>query len=80
MHLSAAALRKYPYGGHFKFSMYIAPMIYLVMGAGCAALVGIQSTKKTPSQFRLTVTIVLGLISLIGLGSLLREARDGSHG
>jgi hypothetical protein len=73
MHLGAAALRKYPYGGHFKFSMYIAPMIYLVMGIGCAVLVGIQSAKKTPRQFALTVAIVLGLISTIGVGSIVRD-------
>lgn len=73
MHLAAAALQKYPYGGHFKFSMYIAPMIYLVMGVGCAVLVGIQSGKKTASQFGRTATVVLVLISGIGVGSLLRD-------
>ncbi len=73
MHLAAAALQKYPYGGHFKFSMYIAPMIYLVMGVGCAVLVGIQSRKKTASQFGLTATVVLVLISAIGVGSLIRD-------
>lgn len=73
MHLGAAALRKYPYGGHFKFSMYIAPMIYLVMGVGSAVLVGIRSTKKTKKQFTLTVAIVLILISLIGVGSIVRD-------
>jgi hypothetical protein len=74
MHLGAAALRKYPYGGHFKFSMYIAPMIYLVMGVGCAVLVGIQVRRKNRFQFKLTAHIVLGLISLIGLGSMMRDS------
>ncbi|MFC1766304.1 hypothetical protein ACFL6U_30035 [Planctomycetota bacterium] len=73
MHLTAAALRKYPYGGHFKFSMYIAPMIYLVMGTGCAMLVGIRSTKKTSVQFARTVTVVLILIGSIGVGSIVRD-------
>ncbi|MCG8683561.1 MAG: hypothetical protein MI892_01695, partial [Desulfobacterales bacterium] len=73
MHMGAAALKKYPYGGHFKFSMYIAPMIYFVMGTGCAVMMAIDSKRKNAKQFALTVTIVLGLISLIGIGSIVRD-------
>ena len=32
LHFAAAALHRYPYGGHVKFSMYVAPMIYLFFG------------------------------------------------
>lgn len=73
MHLGAAALQKYPYGGHFKFSMYIAPMIALVTGVGCAVLMGIQSDRKNARQMSLTATIVLSLIASIAVGSLLRD-------
>jgi hypothetical protein len=38
LHLAAAALHRYPYGGHVKFSMYAAPMIYFIMGLGLAVL------------------------------------------
>jgi hypothetical protein len=37
LHFVAAALHRYPYGGHVKFSMYAAPMITVLMAIGAAA-------------------------------------------
>ena len=34
LHFVAAALQKYPYGGHVKFSQYLAPMICCLIGVG----------------------------------------------
>jgi 4-amino-4-deoxy-L-arabinose transferase-like glycosyltransferase len=73
IHLTAAALRLYPYGGHVKFSMYIAPMIYLVMGLGVAALVGGISRKKPPTQVARTLSVILIFIGCIGAGSIIRD-------
>ena len=74
MHMGAAALQKYPYGGHFKFSMYIAPMIYLIMGVGCAVWVGARIQRQTTRQFQRTCTTVLILISSIGVVSMIRDS------
>ncbi|WP_010588152.1 ArnT family glycosyltransferase [Schlesneria paludicola] len=38
LHLLAAALQKYPYGGHVKFSQHLAPMICCLGGVGLAQL------------------------------------------
>ena len=37
VNLFAAAIGRYPYGGHFKFSMYFGPAICLIAGWGMAA-------------------------------------------
>ena len=38
LHWVAAALQRYPYGGHVKFSQYLAPMICVTAGVGLAQL------------------------------------------
>ena len=38
VHLVAAALHRYPYGGHVKFSMHLGPAICLLAGLGGARL------------------------------------------
>src|SRR5262249_4896353 len=38
--LAAAALHRYPYGGHMKFTMHLAPAICLLAGLGTAAWLG----------------------------------------
>jgi hypothetical protein len=44
LHFLAAALQRYPYGGHVKFSQYLAPMIC------CLAAVGISQVLEWLSQ------------------------------
>ncbi len=39
LHLLAAALQRYPYGGHVKFSQYLAPMICCLAAVGLARFV-----------------------------------------
>lgn len=46
LHLLAAALQKYPYGGHVKFSQYLAPMICCLAGVGIAQFVDFISRRQ----------------------------------
>jgi len=39
------------YAGHVKFSMYVAPMIYLLLGVGIAALLGLDLRRGHPARF-----------------------------
>ncbi len=73
MHLAAAAAQRYPYGGHVKFSLYAAPMIYLVMGIGCAAILGPKRGQRPPAQWVKSAVVVLLVISGIGLGSIISD-------
>jgi hypothetical protein len=73
MHLGAAALQQYPYGGHVKFSMYVAPMIYLIMGIGCAALMRIKSGDGSCARRIRTIVVALLIIGGLGIGSMVRD-------
>ena len=42
--IAAAAFQKYPYGGHVKFSQYLAPMICCLAAAGAAQILSWSAT------------------------------------
>jgi hypothetical protein len=73
MHLGAAALQRYPYGGHVKFSMYAAPMIYLIMGIGCGSFIRIRKGRAPDARWVRTVVAVLLVIACLGAGSMARD-------
>lgn len=73
LHFLAALMRRYPYGGHVKFSMYFAPMVYVFMGVGVAVLVGHQARKKSSDRVARTATIALVIIGAIGVTSVARD-------
>ena len=71
LHFLAAALQKYPYGGHVKFSQYLAPMIC------CLAAVGIVQLLDWRTRFGYSArtgfawaTIIL---AAIGCGDMARD-------
>jgi hypothetical protein len=66
LHMIAAFAQRFPYGGHPKFSMYLAPIICLVAGQGVALL------PKRPRG----VVIISLLLGAIAVGSI---ARDVTH-
>ena len=70
LHFAAAALKRYPYGGHVKFSMYVAPMIYLFFGIGIAALLGLDLRKDKRADFVRNLRIVLILAVVMGAGKI----------
>jgi hypothetical protein len=71
----AAALHKYPYGGHARMTLYIAPGICMLMGLGIAG--GLERlnvlTTGRYNRPRLALGVVLFLLSAMGAGSLLRD-------
>jgi hypothetical protein len=71
LHFLAAALQRYPYGGHVKFSQYLAPMIC------CLAAVGIAQCLQWQSKWRYPVSgsfaWAASLLVLIGGGSIARD-------
>ncbi|MEX1095892.1 MAG: glycosyltransferase family 39 protein [Planctomycetales bacterium] len=51
VHLAAAALERYPYGGHVKFSQHLAPSICLLAGLGGTVWVGLLRGRATSDEF-----------------------------
>jgi len=71
LHFLAAMLQKYPYGGHVKFSQYLAPMIC------CLTAVGVVQSFVWWSSRGLSVrrALVCGytLLAAIGFGVIVRD-------
>ena len=71
LHFLAAALQKYPYGGHVKFSLYLAPMIC------CLAAVGVAQILQWRSSQGYSVKAAFGwgcvVCVAIGCGSIARD-------
>ena len=73
IHLGAAALQRYPYGGHVKFSLYVAPMIYLTMGVGCAVLLRWKRGSHPAAECSRNALAVLLIVGGIGVGSIISD-------
>lgn len=71
LHLVAAALQKYPYGGHVKFSQYLAPMICCLAGAGMAQIVTWCSRRQDGVKTGLAFASVVCIA--IGCGAIVRD-------
>ena len=52
LNLLAAALRRYPYGGHMRLTMYDAPIVSILAGIGACWLVG-RAKRRESHQTRL---------------------------
>ena len=74
LNFGAAALQKYPYGGHVKFSMFIAPMLCLVMAVGIAAVLNNHAGRASIKNTGTVMVVILSIISAIGLGTIVRDA------
>jgi hypothetical protein len=79
--LAAATLRKYPYGGHFKFNLYAAPAMCLVIGYGLAELSRRWSARVSPILFRRALLASLAAVALVtSVRSLQRPFKSlGDH-
>lgn len=64
LHFIAAALQKYPYGGHVKFSQYLAPMICCLAAVGMVQVLAWFSrrgySERTGVVLGITVCLVIG--------------------
>ncbi|HWB09078.1 MAG TPA: glycosyltransferase family 39 protein [Pirellulales bacterium] len=71
LNLVAAMLGRFPYGGHVKFSQYLAPAICLLLGIGAAAL--ISAGRGGDEVRRRCLRIALVVLALIPLGTMARD-------
>lgn len=71
LNMAAALMGRFPYGGHVKFSQYLAPAICILLGAGGAAL--LARGKALPQSRRRALAAALGLLSLIAIGTIARD-------
>ncbi|HJT32137.1 MAG TPA: hypothetical protein VJ783_08840 [Pirellulales bacterium] len=69
--MAAALMGRFPYGGHVKFSQYLAPAICILLGAGGAAL--LARGQALPQSRRRGLAAVLGLLALIAIGTIARD-------
>ena len=79
----AAALHRFPYGGHARMTLFLAPAFCLLIAFGLtAALAWIEgaATSRSPAAWAWPAaetlngcTIALGLLALLGAGSWLRD-------
>jgi hypothetical protein len=69
----AAALHRYPYGGHMRFGLYLAPVFCLLAGLGGWEIVRRLHGGRIPRQ---ALAAVLGLLFVIGATNV---ARDIAH-
>ena len=72
----AAALHRFPYGGHARMTLFLAPAFCLLIAFGlAAALTWIEARRRVPSAgtMRSGCTIALTLLALLGAGSWLRD-------
>ncbi|MCL5279298.1 MAG: glycosyltransferase family 39 protein, partial [Planctomycetes bacterium] len=76
LHLLAAVMKRYPYGTHVKFSMHVAPMIYILLSVGIVALLGLDLRKGKTACFVRNLRIVLIIAAALGLAFI---TRDLSH-
>lgn len=74
LHFLAAALQKYPYGGHVKFSQYLAPMICCLIGVGIVQLLELWTTRYRLSTRPGFVAWCL-VLAAIGCGGIVRDMR-----
>jgi len=71
LNLTAAALHRYPYGGHFKFAQHLGPLICLLAGLGGAAWVAWLAPRRRLGTALLAASLLFPL--LVGIGSVIRD-------
>jgi hypothetical protein len=69
--LAAAFMGRFPYGGHVKFSQYLAPAICLLIGIGGGAI--LSAGREAAVIRRRKLVIALLVLSLIPLGTMARD-------
>ncbi|MBN2291579.1 MAG: glycosyltransferase family 39 protein [Pirellulales bacterium] len=68
----AALIHRYPYGGHVRFALYLAPAVCLLAGLGAAALL-VRRGKSGKKQGRPAVIVVVALFVIIAGVSIVRD-------
>ena len=71
LHFLAAALQRYPYGGHVKFSQYLAPLICCLAAVGIVQAMEWWSRRGFSARRALACDCVL--LAAIGFGVIARD-------
>jgi hypothetical protein len=71
LHFLAALLQKYPYGGHVKFSQYLAPAICCLAAAGIVESFAWWSSRGV--SVRRSLACGCALLAAIGFGVVVRD-------
>jgi hypothetical protein len=72
---AAAALQKYPYGGHFKFSLFLAPWICMLLGCGLAS-VAPSLCRRLAWTGQSSPKIVRGMLAVLAAIGVMTSVRD----
>jgi 4-amino-4-deoxy-L-arabinose transferase-like glycosyltransferase len=68
---AAAAVHCYPYGGHPRLVLYMAPIFCLLTGLGAARLTAALGQRRWPASA--PVSCLLALLVVIGIGCSVRD-------
>jgi len=71
LNIVAALLGRYPYGGHVKFSQFLAPAICLLLATGSTTLLGRRRGRAVP--VRRALAGGLAFCALIAAGTIARD-------
>jgi hypothetical protein len=71
LNLTAAALQRYPYGGHMKFAQHLSPLICVLAGIGAAAWLSAWASR--PPWGRAVLAAMLLGAAAVGIGSVVRD-------
>jgi hypothetical protein len=71
LNLVAALMERFPYGGHVKFSQYLAPAICLLLGTGGAALLSSGTDAVLIRRRKLFAALIV--LACIPLGTMARD-------
>jgi len=71
LHFFAAMLQRYPYGGHVKFSQYLAPMICCLVAVGAAQALAWWAARPVFARRSLAWSCIL--LAAIGFGVVVRD-------
>lgn len=77
--LAAAFAGKYPYGGHARISLFLAPSMCLLIGAGIGQSTG-WLRRARRRRWRTVVAVVLLLIPIAGMVKDCLDALAAHHG
>ncbi len=70
LNLAAAAMHRYPYGGHVRLAMHLAPSVCLLAGVGLATTL---ARLGTPHGTGRRATGALVVLAALGVGTMLRD-------
>jgi hypothetical protein len=67
----AAAMQRFPYGGHIRLNLYMAPWMCMLIGYGMTVLIALAVQRGW--QARPWLNGALGLLALVGAATMVRD-------